>query len=657
MSSTMTPPLALLAFACILLSTAGCRCGISHEIPGAEAGSPVDAAVPGDGPMPSDAFVPRDGWMPPDAFVPGPVQPCGQLGIGAPSAAALSPDETLVALSSPRADLLVDAVTGAARPLAVPPTRTDEGRASGAAFSADGARVWLASATRLREYDVASGSLLRELELAATEIAFARAASRAVAYIEALGRFVVVDLAAWTFSPLPDLGARLPSGFDLSPDATVLVVLGTSGLHVHRLSDGSLIQTIAAETPRRALFSPDGSMLAYTADGFDDVGLARRETSGTYASLSVPFGFGPAPRPLAWSSDGVLHTIDASGELARIGISGTSVGAVGLGRSPMGFGARILVARDGSVYGFGPHAQRHEPDAGAFDRNRRVSWVRAGDMGEAPLRSLAFDASGQLLADGVLWNLSSGLSARVLSPRINASALDRAGTTLVWCNGGPGSVIETPAGAIPFSCNLAYGIAIAADSIVLDDSFGSSSRLMLYDRAGTFVDWDYTPVRTAGPPAILVSSPSGDRTLLGRDDAHAVLYSRDGFLLSGWAGDVPGRMASSSSALFLDDTRVLSAAQGQPYLSIVSLEPGVAPIEVTEVAGPRAVALGVGDEVIALGDDGLWRGRLSPRETIGWYRRLTSDDERHAIAQSPDGTRIAVTQGDRISVLCVDRAP
>ncbi len=646
-SSLLAPLFATLA----VVLVGGCSCGTTHMLDDAGVG---DAAARPDGAPSLDDAPPPDA-APGDAFVtpPSTLSACGALGDGDIAAAAVSPDGSRYAVAGFDTVRLVDARTGLLlRTLGESAARS--GSASAIAFDDDGTRLWLGNSDGLRELAIDDGRVLRDITVArgccgVSHVAIAPAAGVALAYSEG---FRVVDLTSGTVRDLELTGPSIDE-FDVSPDGTLGAFVGPDGLVLVRLADGSSVRTFALRGAQSARFSPDGSRLAVeirdtsTPEPTYVVAVVRTDGTGspvTLTSLPVSLAF-----PMAWAPDGArVHVGLDDGSILELTVSDTALVLTGSRVSPIDHPYTLAVSGDGSVFTTRQHAT-------AIDADGSRRWLRAGSTDNAARHDVAFDARGNLLADGVLWDVSTGLAVRVLDAARGRAALDVEGRALAWIEGDfviveiDGEVVTRFRATVdPDASDRAEAIAIDARAVIL----ASRTEVAVLGRS-TGLPFSRNPITVRSDIMLLERSPDGLHLLVGTEEDPPQVIS-----LLGGRNDTPEGLTSGvvrgpDAVRFLPDGRIAAALFPTRSLRLSALDGTTT--EVPQVPLVRGTALSSRGELVALRLDGLSLHDATSFEELMFLDEGRASPQLNAVAISPDSTRIAWTSRERIEIVCIAR--
>lgn len=647
-SFLLATPLASLALSML----AGCSCGTTHMLDDAGVGDA--AARPDAAPILGDAA--QSDAAPSDAFVTPPtdLRACGALGDGEIAAAAVSADGSLYAMAGFDTVRLVDARTGLLlRTLGEGTGRS--GSASAIAFDEDGSRLWVGTSDGIRELATDDGRSLRDIRVArgccgVSHVAIAPAAGVALAYSEG---FRVIDLTTGTVRDLALTGALIDD-FDVSPDGALGAFVAPAGVLLVSLVDGSTVRTIPLRGAHAARFSPDGSRIAVairdasTPDVALVVAVVRTDGTGAPSSRVLPVSLS---FPLAWSTDGLVHVGLDDGTVLALAApdEGSELAPVGPSRRlPIADPYTLSVSADGSVL-----ATRQHAAAVAADGSLR--WLRAGSTSRVPMHEMAFDARGNLLADGVLWDLATGLAVRALDPALGRAALDADGRALAWIEEGFVTVeidgelaARFRATVDPEGTDEAEAIAIDARSVIL----ASRSRVAVVGR-DTGLPFSSDPITARSQIVTLERSPDGLHLLVGTLEDPPQVIS-----LLGGRDDTPegltsGVVRSPDAVRFLPDGRIAAALFPTRNLALHSLD-GTR-TEVPEVPLVRGTALSSDGELVALRLDGVSLHDAASFGELMFLGETGAAPQLNAVAISPDSTRVAWTSRERIEIACIAR--
>ncbi len=539
----------IISFAAAWLSLmfTGCLCGASHIASETGDVRVVDASV--EARTSADAAVEENdsaAW-----------ESCGELGTHFVEAVALSPDARWIAYASSATVTILDSMNGqVVRVLSASPYPSSGAMAL--AFTAEGDRLYLGTIIGVHEFALADGQLLRTTRLlrgccGTSHVAVAANAGIALAYSEGMR---VANLRDGTIRDLP-ITVYSTSDFDISPDGTLGVFASREGASLIRLADAAVVRTLPFSCSGFS-FSPDGNYIACSHIGTpssDDLQVASdpiasfTRTDGSSEIYTLRGTMQATTKP-TWAPNGQRLYIGGRHEIleAAAGESSIRLDLTALARIPTHTAPRVLAAdNQGHVYG----GANHIWSVLRIPRRDETGWMRAGAL-SATEYPLAFDAEGRVLADGVIWNVDSGLAERIVDPFARLAALSKDGSLLAHVEG---AHLHIDRGGhqeqrlvLPF---VPTAIAIDGDLVVL----ASMARLAVirWTTAETTAAIDL-PLRSV--PRMVEISP----------DARSALVDARVFDLSSGADVTPTAMRTAyfrntwSLATYVDDGRLAFAS-------------------------------------------------------------------------------------------------
>jgi hypothetical protein len=567
---------------------------------------------------------------------------CGELGTHRAEASALSRDGSLYAYAFGDFLTVLDAETGAV----VSRSLVGEGGEGALAleFARDGARVFLASGRSIRTLPVAGPEVLshRVVFGMSLEVTTEIARDGEIALTEQEDRMFVVSFSDGSTRPLAVELASI-GNFAISSDGTIVAFAQVGSVVIARLDDGSIVRSIdvpAGSELDLIEFAPDGQLVAVAhadPDALDTtlVHVARVDGSAVTELRERASEIGPTA--LAWAPDSSALYVTTGAEVVRAELapSPLSVAAESRMAAPLARLRTLAVDGEGHVYAGGEHVTR-------VDRDGVTSWARAGELTRAIDRRVGFDDAGRLLADGVLWDLETGLAGRILDERTGRVAIGDEGRELAWIEGEE-LVIEGESAqriALPFDPAI---VDVEPSAVVI----ANEAEIAVVDRESGEVSARVRHQAGPGTPMILDRSPDGRFVVLGAraDRMRLVDLATE--------ADAPLNAAharGSSAALFTVDGRL--AYQWYQYGGLL--------VRDVDASSERRVELpffGVAElparGLVVAEATGVSLLDAETLDSLGRLERPWVFGDA-AVGASADGTRAAVLTGGRASIICIE---